>query len=317
MGVLILFIFLSWRSPGIFASHPWIEASLVRARGGGHANADDEVERRWQSLIDYCGGNWSGSIGWYDANTCSSDDDDDTLVPRADNHMRNMRLSFHPKPSSSESANWIVYHAHGQGVKEEVVLEKHGSSKDNLQTFYYFERGILGRTGNVFSVLPVIEHGFWDEGTRKTLVVVYDKDSRRLQKICFLQQIKKDESDFDVSASDLKDVSILPKAPTENLEQLQSSWKSFRLQKAESISFDGIRQDAVENDSLAQLLGGNDKMLRIVLPNNVVLACPWSFQDKGTFQILMGSKTKSGEVQVVDFLFENAAFRNITASYWI
>jgi len=71
-----------------------------------------------------------------------------------------MRLSFHPHQNTN-SAEWIVYHARGQDVKEQVVLEKYGSNHDKkLQSFSCFKRGILGRTGNDYRVLPVIEHGF-------------------------------------------------------------------------------------------------------------------------------------------------------------
>ena len=47
--------------------------------------------------------------------------------PRKDNRERNMRLSFHPSPGNENVAHWIVYHARGQGIKEEVVLEKYPS----------------------------------------------------------------------------------------------------------------------------------------------------------------------------------------------
>jgi hypothetical protein len=66
-----------------------------------------------------------------------------------------MRLSFHPSPETENVANWVVYHARGQGIKEEVVLEKHASENSPLekkQLFYSFEGGILGRTGLDFLV---------------------------------------------------------------------------------------------------------------------------------------------------------------------
>jgi hypothetical protein len=165
------------------------DASCVpQRRGGGQPSRDEEEnERRWHSLMTFCRGNWSGSIGWFDVK------EGNTLQPRPDNFQRNMRLSFLPSHQHSEVANWVVYHARVQGLREEVVIPKYrdeneDASLSDAQQFYAFKEGILGRTGKDFSRLPVIEHGFWDEGMRRTVVLVYNQ--ARLSNICFLQQSK-------------------------------------------------------------------------------------------------------------------------------
>lgn len=95
---------------------------------------------------------------------------------------------------------------------------KRNRTSSSRQTFYCFDGGILGRTGNDFRRLPVIENGFWHDGVRKTLAVTYDSNTQQLQKICFVQQVRSNDTAFDVSASDPLHVSVLPKQPSGCLE---------------------------------------------------------------------------------------------------
>jgi hypothetical protein len=273
-----------------------------------------------------CGGNWSGSIGWYDVEYDDTFTGKGTLVPRGDNGQRNMRLSFQCNESDANTAHWVVHHARGQDVMEEVVLQKYPST-ETPQLFYSFDNGILGRTGRNFSILPVIEHGFWDQGMRHTLVVSYNKDehgSLMLLKICFVQQCRQDDkNEFDVSDSN-PHVGILPREPTTSLKEFQAFCKTLKFIKAESILLNGVRELTASNNALECLLGTHDNdenkeddMLRVVLPNNVVLVCPWRLPTTRTFHIYMALKTKKGQVQVVDFEFEEGAcIRKVTASYY-
>ena len=76
------------------------------------------------------------------------------------------------------------------------------------------------------------------------------------------------------------------------------------------------------SNALSRLLGGTtdnddaERVLRVVLPNNVMLVCPFYFDDKRPFLILMACQTKSGELQVVEFQFVHASIERVTASYY-
>lgn len=88
----------------------------------------------------------------------------------------------------------------------------------------------------------------------------------------------------------------------------------------ESIAYNGSRQDVEKSNALTRLLGTHDddnhSMLRVALPNNVVLACPWRLFDNEPFEIIMACQTKSAQSQVVEFQFTNASMGKVTASYW-
>lgn len=278
------------------------------------------------SLLENCSGDWSGSIGWFDILYDDNQDAVGILCPRKENRERNMRLSFHPSPETENVANWVVYHARGQGIKEEVLLEKHASENSPLekkQLFYGFEGGILGRTGLDFQMLLVIEHGYWDQGTRRTVVLAYGEGNKTLTKICFVQQEKQENGlEFDVSSTDPSHVPVLPNKPSSTLEQLQDRWRALQLKKAESILSDGTRQVLKNSNALNRLLVGitdnddGERILRVVVPNNVVLACPFYFDEKSSFRILMACQTKSDVVQVVEFHFVHAYVERVTASYY-
>lgn len=334
----LLLLLLLW-SPCLAASPSFLLSSYFLRRGGGHyqhhaptlssknTTTHDEIEHRWHSLLYNCGGNWSGSIGWYgveyDENTSTVEGT--LLVARGDNGLCNMRLSFHCDASDANTAHWVVYHARGQDIKEEVVLQKYPSTA-TPQLFYCFDNGILGRTGRNFSSLPVIEHGFWDQGMRHTIVVAYNKDkdsTLQLRKICFVQQLRQDDDDeFDASASNPSHVGILPHEPTTSLKEFQAFCKTIKFIKAESILSSGVRELTVTNNTLERLLGTHDgknkeDMLRLVLPNNVVLVCPWRIPSSTMFHIYMAFTTKKGQVQVVDFEFEEGgSIRKVTASHF-
>ena len=300
---------------------------VLRRRGGGgpHSRQDKaEWERRWHSLMTYCRGNWSGSIGWYDV------DEGHILKPRPENFQRNMRLSFHPSPERPETvAKWVVYHATARGLRQEVVLVKYpnkqeddlpsdsSSLSDSSQQFYAFNEGILGRTGRDFTGLPVIEHGFWDEdeGMRRSVVIVYNQTS--LSKICFLQQQKQvDDCDFDVSTENPSHLSILPKEHETSLKEMQSWIVASEGAEVLSVSRGYERSDPSQVLTRLNPSEKDEETLRTVLPNGIILACPWSIRDKPRFTIMMGYRRKCGQVQVVEFTYQDAVLQTVRAT-WI
>jgi hypothetical protein len=135
-----------------------------------------------------------------------------------------MRLSFQTREEDESTADWVVYHAKGWGVREKVVLRNTSGANNGdlqMQTFYSFQGGNLGRSGIKFMELPVIEHGFWGvasdgNGERKTVVLVYNPQNGHLNKICYLLQKKMMGTmadEFDVSAVERRD----PKWPRRRL----------------------------------------------------------------------------------------------------
>jgi hypothetical protein len=243
-----------------------------------------------------------------------------------------MRLSFHPSPENPDTvANWVVYHARARGHREEVAILKYPDKHEDLpssaslslsdsQQFYAFNEGILGRAGRDFITgLPVIEHGFWDEdeGMRRSVVLAYNQ--MKLSKICFLQQQKQtNDHDFDVSTENPSHVSVLPKAHETSLKEMQS-W-TVASEVAEILSVSRGYEWSDPSHVLTRLLGTpsekEEDTLRIVLPNGVILACPWSIRDKPRFTITMGYCRKCGRVQVVEFKFQDAVLQTVQAT-WI
>jgi len=292
-----------------------------------------------------CVGSWSGTIGWYDVIQSGSRHDDDqkykplALVPRKDNNVRNMRLSFQPRQSDEDVADWVVYHARDQGVKQDVVLYR-ATSKDPMenvgpkQTFYCFNEGILGRSGTDFNELPVIEHGFWDvkEGMRRTVVLVYGADDGDLSKICFLQQKKKyiGQDKFNLAGVESRDVSVMPKKPRIKLDKIRKTWKAKKGGEREEVlmvnigKYHTLDSSSTGKGAVASLLGSSDDegdsdILRVALPNGVVLACPLSIwsgkQPSKSFNIVMGYRRKHGQVQIVQYSFGRSKLKTVTASW--
>lgn len=114
------------------------------------------------------------------------------------------------------------------------------SSINKLQTVYCFEDGIVGRTGRNLETLPVIEHGFWSDGMRRGVVIVYNTTTLCLDRICFLQQAKQcdDGAPFEVSATNMKHCSVLQKSSqpphvltTEEQEAIRSDWSKSMVRR--------------------------------------------------------------------------------------
>jgi hypothetical protein len=290
-----------------------------------------------------CIGCWSGSIGWLDVDVTKRNDSDVQyqLKPRSDSNTRNMRLSFQTRDDDATIADWVVYHARGQGVREEVTLTK--SKKNNgdlpIQTFYAFQDGNLGRCGSNFMELPVVEHGFWDvspegSGERRTVVLVYNPQSGHLMKICYLKQKKKigrAVENFDVSAVERRDIGVMPKKAKMSLQQLKRNWLHSPKPKCVEVlnvsrhkykSIDSGVNEEVDN-TLMSLLGSKESdnchMLRVSLPNGVALACPISIKsDDGgilkSFDISMGCENSNRDVQVIEFKFEQCKLKSVKGS---
>jgi hypothetical protein len=334
---------------GAFAS----STSAIPAGDAIHTSAsqfhvsDDEQERRWNDLMKYCQGNWSGSIGWLDVVKKGRQR---ILTRRRSSRTFNMRLSFLPSTTSNSTAHWVVYHARRKGSREEVTLNKRPTSTDpsSAQLFYSFDEGIIGRAGKVFNALPVIEHGFWDRysetaAMRRTIVIIYCTATLHLQSICFLQQRKDTQnSAFDVAGYDSKDIRVLPKRPAMNLQKFKKFWRqristmNDTLFHTENISWDGTREryrPSSPHESLDLLLGNisstkcsksrklnryaedDGKVLRALLPNRIILACPWCLQGLKTAVISLGCARDCGQLQVVNFHIKDMKLQNVKA-YW-
>ena len=217
------------------------------------------IDRRWNALMRSCKGSWSGTIGWIDIEAVNDEtipEDVKSLfslanesilsilmpIPRAENHKQNMRLSFYPRTSNPNIADWIVYHTRAPNVRQEAILYKHKEEDPRASVgpkplFYCFKDGNLGRSGADFTKLPVIKHGYWDddEGMRRTVVLAYDMKSGRISHICFLQQKQlMDDVDFDVKGFNLEDCSIMPKNAL-TWEELRSQWVKHSTGDTETL----------------------------------------------------------------------------------
>jgi hypothetical protein len=65
----------------------------------------------------------------------------------------------------------------------------------------------------------------------------------------------------------------------------------------------------------------DDKTLRLSLPNGVVLACPLSIKsnvngvvEMKSFDIVMACQTSSGDVQTIQFQFDQCIFKQVEGS---
>jgi len=312
------------------------QAVAMMSRGGGDGGETDpaavkfEVDR-WKSLTTYCLGHWSGSIGWFDVVQPSEEEEELKLVARPDNNQLNMRMSFQLRKEDDTVGDWIVYHARSKGSKDHVVIEKHplpGPSPP-LQMFYCFEDGIIGRCGRNMKSFPVVEHGFWSDGVRKTVVLVFNKKTLCLEKICFLKQIKKHDDSFDVSAVILDDISVLPTGSDSQLSiitdnernKLKTEWNvdSIKIQRCQIVNNLGRNpEEDSDTNALTRCLSVvDDTMLHLLLPNGVVLACPKSLSHTTTKPvILLGHQRPGGQVQVLEIQIESTSgmINNVRAS---
>lgn len=298
------------------------QAVAMMSRGGGDGGETDpaavnfEVDR-WKSLTTYCLGHWSGSIGWFDV--VQPQEEELKLVARPDNSQLNMRMSFQLRQGEDDTVgDWIVYHARSKGSKDHVVIEKHPLSGPSppVQTFYCFEEGIIGRCGRNMKSFPVVEHGFWSDGVRKTVVLVFNKKTLCLEKICFLKQIKKLDNSFDVSAVNLDDISVLRASSdlllsiTDNeRNKLKTEWNvdSIKIQRCQIVNKLGRnREEDSDTNALTRCLSAvDDTMLHVLLPNGVVLACPKSLSRTTKPMILLGHQRSGGQVQVLEIQIES------------
>ena len=316
------------------------------------------VNRRWDSLMKYCIGNWSGSIGWYTVDRSSlmepnsNKPNGPSLILRKDSHELNMRMTFHRRQDDDETADWTVCHARHPGSREAVVLTKlppeQGGDETLLQTLYVFDDGIIGRTGRTFQAFPIIEHGFWEKATtatgiskRRTVVLIYKEKS--LERICFLQQHQQDKGEavFDVADTNPDDIANLPKIDSTNQacwslqtrQELAQQWCIQKLDLKQTSEVDGLgrkrknlwqrlgklgfRRRNLGNDALHRLLGisadhdddDDESLLRVVLPNGVVVACPLELPAENETAeapmiISMGYQQSNGHVQVLDLCYD-------------
>ena len=323
------------------------QPQTITSRGGSTGDiitrsSAKSSNRRWNALMENCIGCWSGTIGWYDVEIRRKNIGNEgeqykyKLKPRPDNNKRNMRLSFQTRADDASTADWVVYHAKGQGVREEVVLRNTETNNNGdlpMQTFYSFEGGNLGRSGTNFMELPVIEHGFWDvasdgSGERRTVVLVYNPHNGHIMKVCYLQQKKKVGraiEEFDVSGVERDDIGVMPKKTKISLSSIRQRWLfSPKSKYMEVLDVQKYRYKRdTQNNTLLSLFGSeecyNDGMLRLSLPNGVILACPISIKsnDDGklkSFDIAMGCQTNNGEVQLIQFAFDQCKLKLIRGS---
>jgi len=312
-----------------------LESDKMNVANGAENNA--MIDRRWNALTRSCKGSWSGTIGWIDIEAVNDEtipDDvtspfslaDESIlsmlrpIPRAENHKQNMRLSFSPRTSNPNIADWIVYHARAPNVRQEAILYKH-KEEDPManvgpkQIFYCFKDGNLGRSGSDFTQLPVIEHGYWDddEGMRRSVVLAYDMKSGRISKICFLQQKRlMNDIDFDVKGSNLEDCSIMPENAL-TWEELRSQWNKHSTGDMETLDCVSGEYTSIEDQSedickmeLENFLSDSSdgEILKIALPNGVVLVCPCVVKSAESFQVFMGYKRQCGDIQMTEYNFD-------------
>lgn len=309
------------------------DPTLMGGLRGGENNV--VIDRRWEALMNSCQGSWSGTIGWFDAKIANKDRSDldaatsegqssakVKFIPRVENHKQNMRLSFYPRSSNPNIADWIVYHASAKDERQESTLYKNTEDDPNAnfgpkQTFYCFQDGNLGRSGSDFSKLPVIEHGYWDskEGMRRTVVLVYDKENGYISRICFLQQKRQmNEDEFDVAGFDGDDCSVMPQK-AQSFEELRAVWFGLcrgtgEILDATTGKYIDIAGDETDTNAcskvLEQLLGKNSSpdSFQVALPNGIVLVCPYCLETGENFEILMGYKRQCGEIQTTQYSFD-------------
>jgi len=225
--------------------------------------------------------------------------------------------------NNAEIADWIVYHARSQGSKDHVVLEKYPKPSEE-QIFYCFDQGIMGRTGTNLTSLPVVEHGFWADGMRNTVVLSYNQTTGEMGRICYIRQQKQpDDPAFDVSASNSDHVSILPddaNTPSRAMNEMEqrrlfTEWSTVTIQRVERL--DGTYQSSNDEGALMRLLGPSNEMLRLQLPNGVVLSCPWSLQDGGdAFFISLGYKRPCGQIQILELNYLQGVLQWIQSSWY-
>lgn len=298
--------------------------------GGGNDGVENQAEenyrnRRWAALMTHCLGNWSGSIGWYRPDREESVQGSQEQQPRL-----NMRMSFQQRATDNTVADWIVYHARSEGSKDHVVLEKYPDISDDkpVQTFYCFDEGIVGRTGRNIGSFPVVEHGFWADGMRRTVVLIYDRKNLTIDRICYLQQKKQPmDLEFDVSATNLDDVSVMSEQlPRElNLEERQRQYEAWMsttaLEKCEVMDDCGMNPRTVTQNSgaLSRLLRPDEDeqdVLHFLLPNRVVIACPKSLKANKPFDFALGYQRPCGQIQILELQFSDEAMLQGVGASW-
>ena len=335
-------------------SFPRLPLIQRQERNSQMATIDEEaeaiaIEQRWKHLMESCLGNFSGSIGWYDVDVQNHNSEDTNnfdkrkksvqFTSRSNNGQRNMRLSFLLRPQDPTVGDWVVHHAYHEGSRDAVVVErtpKPTAANDPLrQTFYSYDEGIIGRCGANMKRFPVIEHGFWDqeEGMRRTVVLVYGRDQLSMEKICFLQQARRSNSDFDPTLEEPADTRVLPKDlflhnPSQRMalferHNIYKQWKVSKLvmKRSEMLNNEGRNRtvagvrnplddddDDDDDDALRRLFGlgrdGNvedsdDGILRFSLPNGVLVAAPSTLDAMHDMCFSFGYRRTNQQVQVL------------------
>jgi len=327
-----------WRRPGSLSLLPDIRR-LLPSLSLWSPLEEEERDRRWRDLQECCAGNWSGSIGWYDVEIDGNNKSNDRTrvgqphkhklrLRKKDSFKLNMRMQFRLRGEEEDGivGDWVVYHARGASVREAVEL-KYESDASGPSQFYSFAGGILGRTGKNLNALPVVEHGFWHDDcddskdggkarrVRKTVVLAYGKGEGEkgnsastsvlnLQKICFLSQRRiDDDPEYDVSGSDPRHRSALPRRHAKTLDWVASEWwrtaqdgggfgivveveaEALEVQTASAATARRVRLSDDEARELAdrvlpRLFGHDEENLgavatvRTVLPNGILVVCP-------------------------------------------
>jgi len=294
-------------------------------------------ERKWNGLAKHCVGSWSGTIGFYKCKVQEDADAEKLVIPDDCNNSRNVRMSAQPRASDPDIIDWVVWNVRKNGESRPVVINRDDSKNPSPKraTGCFFEDGIITRhlKGNFFQ-RAAIENGFWDtdEKMRRTVVIEYD-DIGILSSICYMQQAKKPDEGFDVTAVNLDHVSDMPKEGP-SLGQLRSEWVIGSEYPEKSETFDVAkneyqRQESDKEgirDAVDRLLGSEDSenidgnACRMVFPNGVAIVCPWAIHDSEKTEaesqsIIVGYKKRCGEFQTAEYVFDRQSMKNVNVRY--
>ena len=297
----------------------------VAIRGGGEdPEICDDVkdihhERRWNGYLS-ANGSWSGSVGYCDLAKNEIMDGSST---------RNMKMSFQPRDTDPDVFDWKVRDATANGSEQNLVIYKNAREDPNFlsprqkqRKYFFFEDNMIGYSGVDFQKAAYVEVGFFDrdDGMRRSVVLMYDRDTGDLGKVWFIQQKEKEDRGFDLSSTYPDDISIMSKSPTLSLEQLWSRWVTAVEEQGKSeiqeISSDTYRRYEGDGEDIScvlkQLLQGDTHSMKenkqVSLPNGVVLSCPLSIKreehEKRGLRIMMGHERECGRIQTVELEYD-------------
>lgn len=297
----------------------------VAIRGGGEdPEICDDVkdihhERRWNGYLS-ANGSWSGSVGYYDLAKNEIMDGSST---------RNMKMSFQPRGTDPDVFDWKVRDATANGSEQNLVIYKNAREDPNFlsprqkqRKYFFFEDNMIGYSGVDFQKAAYVEVGFFDrdDGMRRSVVLMYDRDTGDLGKVWFIQQEEKEDQSFDLSSTYPDDISIMSKSPTLSLKQLWSRWVTAVEEQGKSeiqeISSDTYRRYEGDGEDIScvlkQLLQGETHSMKenkqVSLPNGVVLSCPLSIKreehEMRGLRIMMGHERECGRIQTVELEYD-------------